>query len=118
MAVRWKSHECPAGADVAVQRIKLARIPAVVQSVAHFGIPQSLIVILRVLEAGCTIVYLIPKTAVLGAILMTGYLGGAIATNLRVGDSVVIPALLGMLAWGGLYLQDNRIRALIPLREM
>lgn len=96
--------------------LKFIKPPAVVEGFAHFGLPMSLAVPLGILEVGCTVVYVIPRTAVLGAILMTAYLGGAIATNVRVGDSVVIPVALGILAWAGLYLRDERLRALIPLR--
>jgi hypothetical protein len=66
----------------------------------------------------CTIVYLIPRTSVLGAILLTGYLGGAVATHVRVGEnlfSVFFPIIFGALLWGGLYLRDERLRALISL---
>ena len=63
-------------------------------------------------------VYAVPRTSVLGAILMTGLLGGATITTLRVGDPTYpMPIILGMLAWGGLYLRDPRIRQLIPLRR-
>jgi hypothetical protein len=65
----------------------------------------------------CTILYLIPQTSVLGAILLTGYLGGAVATHVRIGDQFVPPVLLGALLWLGLYLRDVRLRALIPLRK-
>ena len=71
---------------------------------------------LGLLEFACAVIYLIPRTSVLGAILVTGYLGGAILTGLRVGDSVLAPAILGVLAWGGLFLRDTRLRALIPFR--
>jgi len=73
---------------------------------------------LGIVEASCAILYLIPRTAVLGAILVTGYLGGAVATHARVGDPAFItPALLGVIAWLGLFLRDRRVRALIPLRR-
>jgi hypothetical protein len=69
----------------------------------------------------CTILYVIPRTAVLGAILLTGYLGGAVATHLRVGDPlfshVLFPTYLGVMLWGALFLRDERLRALIPLRK-
>ncbi len=69
------------------------------------------------LELACTVIYLIPRTAVLGAILLTGYLGGAIAAHVRIGDSLVVFQLvLGVLLWGGLYLRDPRLRSLVPLR--
>jgi hypothetical protein len=85
--------------------------------VGKLGYPQSIIVGLGILELSCTILYVIPRTAVLGAILLTGYLGGAISTHLRVGEAFVAPLGLGILVWAGLYLRDERIRALIPLRQ-
>jgi hypothetical protein len=63
------------------------------------------------------VVYVIPRTSILGAILLTGYLGGATATHVRIGDVFVWPVIGGVLVWGGLYLRDARIRALIPLRK-
>jgi hypothetical protein len=70
------------------------------------------------LEVGCAIVYLIPRTAILGAILMTAYLGGATATNVRVGDpSFIAPVLAGVFVWAGLYLRDRRLSELIPARR-
>lgn len=69
------------------------------------------------IELTCVIVYLVPSTSVLGAILLTGLLGGATVTTLRIGDpSYPLPILLGMMAWGGLYLRDRRLRALIGRR--
>ena len=64
----------------------------------------------------CALLYAIPRTSVLGAILVTGYFGGAVATELRVGGVFVGPLMLGIFAWAGLYLRDARVRALIPLR--
>ena len=70
------------------------------------------------LEVGCSIIYLIPRTAILGAILMTGYFGGAIATNVRLEDpSFIGPVLGGVFVWAGLYLRDGRLNVLIPLRR-
>jgi len=85
--------------------------------VGKLGYPQSTLVGLGILELSCTILYVIPRTAVLGAILLTGYLGGAITTHLRVGEVFWRPLVLGILVWAGLYLRDERIRALIPLRQ-
>ncbi|HVR17126.1 MAG TPA: DoxX family protein, partial [Candidatus Limnocylindrales bacterium] len=69
----------------------------------------------------CTVLYMIPRTAILGAILLTGYLGGAIATHVRVGSPLfshtLFPVYVALLIWGGLYLRDDRLRALIPLRR-
>ena len=98
--------------------MKLMKPAPVVQGFAQFGYPESLILKIGILEIFCTVVYMIPRTSVLGAILMTGYLGGATATNVRVGDpSSFIPVLVGVLVWAGLYLRDDRLRALIPLRS-
>ena len=98
--------------------MKLMKPAPVVQGFAQFGYPESLILKIGILEIFCTLVYMIPRTSVLGAILMTGYLGGATATNVRVGDpSSFIPVLVGVLVWAGLYLRDDRLRALIPLRS-
>src|SRR5581483_4325774 len=98
--------------------MKLMKAPAVLQGMAHYGYPESLVVIIGILEVACTIIYLIPRTSMLGAILVTGYLGGATATNVRLFDpSYVVTVLLGVLIWLGLFLRDNRLRALIPLRQ-
>ena len=78
---------------------------------------ESQLLGLGIVEIACTVVYVIPRTAVLGAILLTGYLGGATATHVRVGDAFFVPIILGVLIWGGLYLRDARLRALLPLRK-
>jgi hypothetical protein len=86
--------------------------------VNRFGYPASSAAILGAVELACVVLYAIPRTAVLGAILMTGYLGGAVATHARIADpALVMPAGLGVVAWGGLYLRDRRLRALLPLRQ-
>jgi len=98
--------------------MKLMKLPAVIEGFAHGGVPEKLIVPVGLIELTCVVVYLIPRTAVLGAILMTGLLGGATITTLRVGDPTYpMPVVLGMLAWGGLYLRDARLRSVIPLRK-
>jgi hypothetical protein len=99
--------------------LKLAKAP-VVAEFARLGYPEGAILGIGILELACMVVYIIPRTSVLGAILLTGYLGGAVATHVRVGDplfKVITPAVLGALVWGGLYLRDVRLRALIPLRS-
>jgi hypothetical protein len=83
----------------------------------HFGYPERLLVPICTVEIACAIVYAIPRTSVLGAILLTGYLGGATATHVRVGEPFYLPIIVGVLVWGGLYLRDERLRALIPLRS-
>jgi len=99
--------------------MKLFKPPAVLQGFAHYGYQESFIVVIAVLELSCTVIYAIPRTAVLGAILITGYLGGATASNVRVGDpSSFVTITLGILVWAGLYLRDQGVRALIPLRKL
>lgn len=96
--------------------MKLVQPPALDEGFAELQVPISLAVAIGLLEIGCTVIYLIPRTAVLGAILLTGYLGGAILTHLRIGDpSWVMPLLLGVALWGGLWLRDPRLKALMPL---
>jgi len=96
--------------------MKLKGGAEVMQGMAHLGLPESLIMPLAILEISCVVIYLIPATSVLGAILLTGYIGGAICTHLRVGDPFFIQIALGIFVWLGLYLRENRLKALIPLR--
>ena len=101
--------------------IHLMVIPPVVQAFTQLGYPVSTSRALGVIELVCIVLYLIPRTSVLGAVLLTGYLGGAVATNLRVGSPLfshtLFPVYVGVLAWGGLFLRDERVRALIPVRR-
>jgi hypothetical protein len=92
----------------------------VVEAFKQLGYPLSVSVGLGVLELICLALYLIPRTSVLGAILLTGYLGGAVATQLRVGAGLfplLFPAILGVLLWGALLLRDDRLRSFIPPRQ-
>jgi hypothetical protein len=98
--------------------MKFLKPPDVVKGFEHLGWPERLTLTLGILELGCTIIYVIPQTAVLGAILLTGYIGGAIATHVRLGEPVITHVLLGVLVWLGLFLRDRRLRALIPLRTL
>ena len=97
----------------------LIRPPSVVEGTVRMGYPASVILGLGIVVLLCTILYLIPRTSILGAILLTGYLGGAVATHVRIGDlrSVPFPVLFAVLLWGGLYLRESRLRALLPLRS-
>jgi DoxX-like family len=92
---------------------------AVAEIVTGYGYPESAIVYIVIAECVLVALYLIPQTSVVAAIVMTGYLGGAVATHLRVDDPAraMIPLVVGILAWGGLYLRDRRIRQLVPLRR-
>jgi DoxX-like family len=99
---------------------KLAKPAGIVEDFARLGYPEGVILGIGILEFACTVVYLIPRASVLGAILLTGYLGGAVATHVRVGDpffKILMPILFGVLIWGGLYLRNVRLRALLPLRS-
>ena len=100
--------------------IKFIKPAPVVDAFAHLGLPLSLANTIGILLLVCTAIYAFPRTAVLGAILLTGYLGGAVATHLRAGDPlfshVLFPTYLGVMLWLGLYLRDERLRALVPLR--
>ncbi len=91
--------------------------PQVAQGLTHLGISQSMVIPLGILELTCLVIYLIPITSVLGAILMSGYVGGIIVTHWRVGDPVYIAIVLGLMIWLGLYLREPRLRELIPLRR-
>jgi hypothetical protein len=93
----------------------------VVTGFESLGWPVSLSVPLAIIELFCLVLYLIPRTSVLGAVLLTGYLGGAVATNLRVGaplfTNVLFPVYVGVFLWGGLYLRDARLREVFPVRK-
>jgi hypothetical protein len=97
--------------------MKLVKPALVVDEFARLGYPGSLVLAIGILELSCTLVYVIPRTCVLGAILLTGYPGGAAATHVRIGDSFYFPVVFGALVWGGLYLRDDRLRALLRLRS-
>ena len=92
---------------------------AVAEIVTGYGYPESAIAAIVIAECALVLLYLVPQTSVLAAILMTGYLGGAVATHLRIADTgrAAIPLVVGILAWGGLYLRDSRIRQLVPFRR-
>jgi hypothetical protein len=80
----------------------------------HFGYPETALTPIGVLELGLTVLYLVPKTARIGALLLTAYLGGAVATHVRVGDPFLIPIVLGFVLWAGLVLRDAPLRLLLP----
>jgi hypothetical protein len=96
--------------------LKLKGGPEVMQGLTHLGLPESMVMPLAILEISCVVIYLIPPTSVLGAILLAGYIGGAICTHWRAGDPFFVQIVLGIFVWLGLYLREDRLRALIPLR--
>jgi hypothetical protein len=101
--------------------IHLMKIAPVVEGFAKLGYPVDVARPLGAIELICVLLYLIPRTSILGAILLTGYLGGAIAAQVRVGaplfSTILFPIYIALLLWGGLYLRDDRLRGLIPLRS-
>jgi hypothetical protein len=119
----WTSYvisALPVFALVMSAYMKFAQSPEVAKGFEHLGWPMKLAIGLGIVEISCTALYVIPQTSVLGAILLTGYLGGAVATHVRVGDpisNVATPIVLGVLVWLGLFLRDARLRALLPLRQ-
>jgi len=95
----------------------LIKSPSVTEPFVAFGYSESLITPIAILEIVCAVIYVIPRTAVLGAVLVTGYLGGATATHVRISDpSFVGPIITGILVWLGLYLRDDRLRAFLHSR--
>jgi hypothetical protein len=97
--------------------LKINGGPELAKGIAHLGLPDSMILPLSILEICCVVIYLIPATSVLGGILLAGYIGGAICTHWRVGDPFVGQIVVGLLVWLGLYLREDRLKALIPLRR-
>lgn len=101
--------------------IHIMVIPPVVESFNDLGYPVHLAVWLGIFELACVIMYVIPRTSVLGTVLLTGYLGGAVATQLRIGapllSTALFPVYIGMLLWVAVYMRDSRLRTLIPFRQ-
>jgi hypothetical protein len=98
--------------------MKFMKNAQAVEGFKHLGWSEHMAVTLGIIELSCTILYCIPATSVLGAILLTGYLGGAVATHLRIGEAQAAGgAILGVLIWLGLFLREPRLRSLIPLRR-
>jgi len=100
--------------------LKLVKPASVVEATVRLGYPENVNLSLGLVLITCAVLYVIPRTSILGAILLTGYLGGAVSAQARVGASlfsVVFPVILGALLWLGLYMREQRLRALIPLRR-
>ena len=101
--------------------MKVLMLPMVVEGSKKAGYPEGSMFGIGCVLLVCTLLYAIPRTSILGAILLTGYLGGAVATHVRISDPLfshaLFPVYFGVLAWGGLYLRERRLPALIPLRS-
>jgi DoxX-like protein len=102
--------------------MKVLRLAPAVQGTTELGYPAGSVFAIGVIELVCLVLYLIPRTSVLGALLLTGYLGGAIATHVRVGSPLLgytlFPIYVAAMLWGGLYLREARLRALVPFRQI
>jgi DoxX-like protein len=100
--------------------LKVLRLDAAVEGTTSIGYPADTVLWIGAIELVCLVLYLVPRTAVLGALLMTGYLGGAVATHVRISSPLLthtlFPVYVALLLWGGLYLRDPRLRALAPFR--
>ena len=100
--------------------MKLLKLAPAVQGTTELGYPAGTVVVIGAIELVCLVLYLIPPTSVLGALLLTGYLGGAIATHVRVGSPLpthtLFPIYVALMVWGGLYLRESRLRELLPFR--
>ena len=100
--------------------MKLLQLAPAVQGTTELGYPAGTVVVIGAIELVCLVLYLIPRTSVLGALALTGYLGGAIATHLRVGSPLpthtLFPIYVALMVWGGLYLRESRLRELLPFR--
>lgn len=97
--------------------MKLSHAAPVVEAFGKFGFSAGALTPIGLVELACAVLYAVPRSAVLGAVLVTGYLGGAVVTHARIGESFVPPFLLGVVAWAGLFFRDERIRALLPWRR-
>ena len=100
--------------------IKILQMDTAIAANVQLGFPTSLVLWIGILEIICVAVYVLPQTSVLGAILLTGYLGGAVAIQVRAGSplfSLIFPVIVGLMLWGGQFLNEPRLRTLIPLRK-
>jgi DoxX-like family len=98
--------------------IKVMKMAFAVEATARLGYPASLVLPIGIAELVCVVLYVIPSTAILGAILLTGYLGGATATQVRLEDPwFFFPVIIGVLVWGGIFLREDRLRTLVPMRK-
>jgi hypothetical protein len=96
--------------------MKFLQPPMLLEEMARFEIPTTKLIVIGVIELICVLLYAIPRTAALGAVLLTGYLGGATLTHLRIDDPIFGPVVIGIFVWLGLWFRDARVRSLLPLR--
>jgi hypothetical protein len=100
--------------------MKVLQLAPAMQGTIELGYPASTVLTIGLIELVCLVLYLVPRTSVLGALVLTGYLGGAIATHVRVGSPLpthtLFPIYVALMVWGGLYLRESRLRHLLPFR--
>jgi uncharacterized membrane protein YphA (DoxX/SURF4 family) len=113
----WVLTVLPAALLIMSGTMKLMGGPELEKGMEQTGIPLSVAKPLGIVEIVSAVIYLIPQTAVLGAILLTGYMGGAIATHVRLEESFIVQTIIGVVVWLGIYLRDARLWQLIPLRR-
>ena len=97
--------------------MKIKGGPELTEGMQHLGLPESMLLPLAIVEAACAVIYLIPASAMTGAILLTGFIGGALCSHWRVGDPFYFHIGLGILVWLALYVRESRLKELIPLRK-
>jgi len=101
--------------------VKVLRLPVAIEGTTQLGYPESTVFVIGIIQLVCLVLYVIPQTSVFGAILFTGYLGGALATHLRIGSPlfthILFPIYVAALIWGGLYAREPRLRAMVPIRR-
>jgi hypothetical protein len=101
--------------------VKVLRLPPAVEGTVRLGYPESTVFGIGIIELVCLVAYVIPRTSILGAILLTGYLGGAVATHVRIESPLLshtfFPIYVGVLIWAALFLRDDRLRTLLPVRR-
>jgi len=101
--------------------VKVLRLPVAIEGTTQLGYPEGTVFVIGIIQLVCLVLYVIPQTSVFGAILFTGYLGGAIATHLRIGSPlfthILFPIYVALLIWGGLYAREPRLRAMVPIRR-
>jgi hypothetical protein len=96
--------------------MKFVQPKDVVDGMTKLGWPMDVLIPLAIVEIACAVIYLIPQTSVLGAVLLTGYLGGATASHVRAYDNFASPVIMGVVVWLGIYLRCGRLRAILPWR--
>ncbi|MFO0698193.1 MAG: DoxX family protein [Nitrospira sp.] len=115
--IGWIMSALPAPLLLMSSTMKMLASPAATEGFVHLGYPEHVAFGIGIVELLCLVLYLVPQTSVLGAILLTGYLGGAVASHVRIGEPFYAAILLVIFIWGGLYLRDARVRVLFPLRS-